>query len=912
MEAERGGGHENDPKMNAKQRICNSDDNAANDFTTCRKASLDSILTYDEIRIASGDWESSIFLSWIMQILMSEILDVPVTIETSQPRSVGSLSFYSETNDMVYPAVPYNYDALRRATDLNGDCNVADLDSGSEACAHILPEVWSGQINAYTEALAEGYIEPPEGNGMIGKFSFMIPRELAASDPSLASWQGLQDRKKVAETFLRPTTWLEYCDLVPESNCTAGDDTAVRSPESPEEEASYFMDDLYTGFFRPTEKNDCETHPDTCTGHVVDAPCEWDTSTESQVFWNNIPLTSDGPLEPNNGYGYFQMLEIWKAANATKSPIFMWWWKPDSLDQLFADTDYALQPVFLPPPTEECEKNRVTNLERCSADPTDRIGTALGSCDFPAHSLQKVLTSTLAETSFAAAEATRSPAYDFIKRFRVSDLSLTIILRHWISMGSDTYGVDPRIAVCQWVYNNLEQLEEKTIPAGYPREISENFSTAMYITSLIFGSLALALTICAAIFTLKYRKNAVFRHAYVPFVLWLLGGIFLVCCASILYAPEPTNFLCIAQPIFATLGYTIEILPLIVKSSAVYRLISDSKKMKKVKLNVSLMHAQVGIVVGIASVYLLVWNLVDPQRASNTAYLVEQGMEDAVISTTCQADSEVWIILTYGWQGLLLVAALVLAVQSRNVKQEFNESQSLAFMVYSHTLFLVVRSLVSALPADTFSAGNIQSGIQSLCLSLDSTNTLFVYFAPKFYAIVNKHDKVIESDRSRIFSTAPSRGESDRFDEPPPGDDELRALMGEACHLLIQAKNDDDSEHLGVSLSQDGTKSTIERANFFTRKDLMKLRTICSRISRAQFGWEEEIRGLERDPNVNLFATQFQKIGIDPVSWAEMQHSLSNRRSETPNQITISRFSAISGQDTILEDPEYSPEPGDS
>jgi hypothetical protein len=400
--------------------------------------------TYNEIRIAPGDWESSIFFSWIIQIILSEILHVPVTIETSAPSSAGSLSFYDPRNGLVYPSVPYNYKALQRSLELkNADCTQANRTSGTDACAHILPEVWSGQIDAYTAALQEGYIEPPEGNGMVGEFSFMIPHVLAEQDPSLTSWHGLQNRTKMAALFERPTTWLDYCTLVvvddssSNNHCAVPNDVAMRYPETLEEESSYFVAGLYQGYFRPTDQNNCTKYPDTCTGHVVDPPCHWDTITTSQMYWNNIALESSGPLLPNHGYSYFQMIQIWHAANATQSPVFMWWWKPDSLNQLYFNTSYALQPVFLPPPSE-CEKNRVSSVDQCSNDyPTAQLGsTALGSCDFPPHSLQKVMSTSLLLGSTTVlpqqSMATQSPTYQFLKLVRVSDLSLTIMLRNWM------------------------------------------------------------------------------------------------------------------------------------------------------------------------------------------------------------------------------------------------------------------------------------------------------------------------------------------------------------------------------------------------------------------------------------------------------------------------------------------------
>jgi hypothetical protein len=860
-----------------RQRVCNSDDAATGEQSSCLlPASL--FETYDEIRVATGDWESSIFLSWIIQIILGEILRVPVTIETSAPRSAGSISFYDEKNGMAYAAVPVNYEALRRATALDGDCTQADRESGNDACAHVLPEVWSGQIDAYTAALQEGFIEAPEGNGMVGEFSFMIPQCLAEQDPSLTSWHGLQDRKKMAKTFKRPTTWLDYCKEVSPNDCAVANEVATRSPQTPDEEASYFLTGLYQGHFRATDKNNCTKYPDTCTGHVVDSPCEWDTLTESQMYWNNIPLSADGPLEPNGGYTYFQMIEIWNAANATKSPVFQWWWKPDSLDQLFANTSFALQPVFLPPPSEECENSRVRPVDRCGDDLTARLGTPLGSCDYPPHSLQKILSTSLLASTLSQEEGARSPAYEFIKLLRVSDLSLTIMLRNWIRTDVDRYGIDPRVAVCEWVYDNIDDLSATFIPLGYPRVFEEKTSSTMFVASFAMGFLALSMAFASLIGTIVYRDNLIFKYAHVPFVLWVLLGLTMVCTGSIMVAPQPSHLICIAQPYLISLGYTIELMPLVVKVSAVNHLISESRKMRKVQLDTNRLHMQVGGVTFCVLIYLVMWSILDTPTVIETPNLVDSREPLINVSTACRSEAGTWVVAAYIWQGLLLFSATILAVQSRNVQQEFNESQSLAFMVYSHVLFLILRALISSLPAENFWASNIQSGAISLCLSLDSINTLLVYFGPKFFKIARKRDarvrtpSSLEKDQSMFASASvgnPSRARSRMsfdssvrqndsvvfdFDEPPPSGDEVKTLMEEVCDLLVAAAVLQDRKSGEEVVRQvEGEIGHGERKQalyvqeggptqetYFMKKDeLLMFRSICSRLAKARFDFEK-------------------------------------------------------------------------
>jgi hypothetical protein len=284
------------------------------------------MFNYTEIRIHHSNWESSIFYAWLLQILLSERLGVPVTIGMGPDTSLNS--FYSEQNTLQYSPVVYPFEALEEANRVGGDCKLSDKE-----CVHVFPEVWNGAAKSYTEALLQGHIDPTEGDGQVGKISWYVPALTAQRHKELVSHHGLSgedtSREKLAEVFKRPTTWKEYCDEVSTTQCAQLDDVASRYPE-PEEETSYFAGEgVYIGHFRATEENDCVANPDTCTGHIVAPPCTWSSFIDSQSYWNNIAVSSSGPNDPDGSYSYGSMIQIYQAANATKSDVLIWWWTPE-------------------------------------------------------------------------------------------------------------------------------------------------------------------------------------------------------------------------------------------------------------------------------------------------------------------------------------------------------------------------------------------------------------------------------------------------------------------------------------------------------------------------------------------------------------------------------------------------------
>ena len=123
-----------------KLRVCNSNDPpgaAEQDPPLCRTDEFD----YMEIRIAAQNWESSFLEVWVLQIILSELLGVPTTIETG--KYDGALDLYDPYSRLI-PGTANDWSSLYRAHEL-GDCRLASRERTEDAyekCAHFIPEVW--------------------------------------------------------------------------------------------------------------------------------------------------------------------------------------------------------------------------------------------------------------------------------------------------------------------------------------------------------------------------------------------------------------------------------------------------------------------------------------------------------------------------------------------------------------------------------------------------------------------------------------------------------------------------------------------------------------------------------------------------------------------------------------------------
>ncbi|CAJ1968191.1 unnamed protein product [Cylindrotheca closterium] len=707
---------ENDDHEPPQTRLCNSDDDTTAEDINCRTSQLN----YPEVRVHYQNWEVAIFFSWILQISLMELLDVPVKVGLGS--DTKDASFYNIDNKLLYSPVGYSWDGLRKANELNGDCLQTEED-----CVHVLPDAWVSQADILNKEYEDGQLDYLDGNGQIGKDSLFLPKFTAQQYPFAVTYHGLsQNRQLLAEIFKRPTTWADYCHEVSLNNCTVPDGIADRYPNEADM-GKYFSREGYIGHFRATAENICTgAQNDTCTGHAVAPPCDWSTFLEGQAFWLKMALKSSGPNHVNGGYGYGEMIQIWNAANATKSHVIMHWFEPDAVVEVFRNTDFEFTRIYLPPASLQCKEERLSVADRCSADPMVRRGTEVGSCDNGAHVTKKVIARSLRDSTLEAALVDQSPAYSFIQNFNMDQLEINEMLGHFVANGRNGYAA--REAVCSWVANNTDYLKS-LMPPNHPKVFRsrEDYAQTVTIAAYILGFITLAyIVVCSAV-SFKKRKAAVFVYSQVRFIFVMLFGLFLVAIGAIMNGIEPDDTICMTRVWLVSLGYTFELVPLIIKVTALNHLMKASKKMRRVQINRQQLYTSLLVLSGIVALYLIVWTAVDPSKATEVRKL-EDDRTTVTSHFGCRSSSPYWNIIYLIWESILILWCSVLAFQSRNVQAEFNESKSLGMMIYSHFIFLALRVIVSLVFDDDAYTSSIAT---SYLLSLDIIVALMIYLVPK-------------------------------------------------------------------------------------------------------------------------------------------------------------------------------------
>lgn len=434
-------------------------------------------------------------------------------------------------------------------------------------------------------------------------------------------------------------------------------------------------------------------------------------------------------------------------------------------------------------------------------------------CDRAPQIIEKILSKSLFEADHAphAPVAAQSPAHPVLNLFRLTDLQLMDIFQY--TMRHET---NPE-AVCQWAVDNIDYMRS-FIPESYPRtiEVETQHMGAMAIVATTFGSVGMAMALGTIAMVHHHRDRRVMRVSQVEFLYILLGGIILVTVGSVFMSATvpPTNASCIVTTWLVNCGYTCELVPLIVKVGAINRLMSAAKRMRRVTLKRGSLCGTVVVLLVVVVAFLTAWSVVDPPVPKADYQLQEKSLtrlNETIVKVEyyCSSESSTWQTLAFGWHAFLLFVATVLAFQMRGIRSDFNESATLAIMIYGHFFFVLLRLAVFLLSSATAISNTMLSNVTSLIFSLDTIATIVIYFIPKFFL----------SDNAAVSSTRQSlSGVSSRFSmrqSVPRMSDSIEDKSGklpvqpeESAH--VEGKDDNVNDNDETQFLRSMCKSTIQ------------------------------------------------------------------------------------------------------
>jgi len=116
----------------------------------------------------------------------------------------------------------------------------------------------------------------------------------------------------------------------------------------------------------------------------------------------------------------------------------------------------------------------------------------------------------------------------------------------------------------------------------------------------------------------------------------------------------------------------------------------------------------VGCLLAVDALFLTVWQIVDPLKKKITTFDTERSEnEDLDVEYlpqvwVCRSDyHNVWLGLTYGYKGLLLILGLFLAYETRSVKvKQINDSRLVGMSIYNVAILCIITAPVTMVIKD--------------------------------------------------------------------------------------------------------------------------------------------------------------------------------------------------------------------
>ena len=385
-------------------------------------------------------------------------------------------------------------------------------------------------------------------------------------------------------------------------------------------------------------------------------------------------------------------------------------------------------------------------------------------------------------------KARMNPAYFVYQELTMTSVAYKSIMSNWVRRGVDKYGFDLRYATCEWVADNLEYIAKSLIPESHPRTFVVTNNSVLTIVAIAIGAVSVLTAFCTLVgIVYKYKKGILCKAAQFEFLFLLGSGLVLVAIGGLLLGVEPSAGTCTTSVWMINVGYTLQLVPTMIKISAILKIIQQSKKMRVVKVSKKKLLVRSVVLSAVAALYSGLWTFFDMPQSYSSLEVTEKQNEygETVVSVSnyCESESNYWAYVSFAIQAFLLSSASVLAYQMRkapNVSsfniniplhfstpfvlldndipstplasfQSIDDTRPLSLMIYTSFSFLALRLtvyVVSQILSDESSAliAPLQKA-RSIFVSLDAMVDVIIFFKHYFVAPKPKKQSVLRGAR---------------------------------------------------------------------------------------------------------------------------------------------------------------------
>lgn len=284
--------------------------------------------------------------------------------------------------------------------------------------------------------------------------------------------------------------------------------------------------------------------------------------------------------------------------------------------------------------------------------------------------------------------------------------------------------------------NDLYMTGSSAIPPDTTERTLVEQSYKMRLGTLVIASIFGAVVLCSAILVYANRNITVVRTSAYRFLILAHIGALIGLIASVIIVQNPTVELCAARWWLVNIAFDLLFGTLFVKSYRIHRLFNN-QIFEKIALKDFELMLYLGVALSIDVVLGIFHHAFSAYEIQITDTMIDPKRN---FYMSCESDSEVWFIgIPLGLKGILLIIGTVIAVEIRNVKEDFNESKMLAIAIGGTAvisaliigiLFALERQPLIQMPAAAWSYMGVSVGIIALIIVPKFSSMMHHTFSP--------------------------------------------------------------------------------------------------------------------------------------------------------------------------------------
>jgi len=241
----------------------------------------------------------------------------------------------------------------------------------------------------------------------------------------------------------------------------------------------------------------------------------------------------------------------------------------------------------------------------------------------------------------------------------------------------------------------------------------------IYVPMVIVSVIGIILALILIIINNKFNYRRIIQHSHPSCNNLILTGTILCLLATI---PLGINTRWIPEGLFSTfcaapkwllhIGFSLGYGSMFTKIWRVHRIATHTKTKGEDKIKTQVvpwkLWSMVGCLVAVDVVFVTIWQIVDPLKKEINAFdtipsdNLDEDVEYQPEIWVCRSDyHNVWLGLTYGYKGLLLILGLFLAYETRSVKvKQINDSRLVGMSIYNVAILCIITAPVTMVIAD--------------------------------------------------------------------------------------------------------------------------------------------------------------------------------------------------------------------